>query len=143
MTAEQIEKIRWLNRAFHARNEARAWDKKYQEDQSIAERIRCGLASSGGGGSSGNATEAALIRLSDTGAERDAFYLELQRIRDEITQAIQQLNDPDERAILVRHFLGYESFDKIAEKMHYGRTTVMRKYKRAIDKLVLNGTEKY
>ena len=135
MTAEQIEKIRWLNRAFHAEKAAKAWLAKLERDRSLAERISRGLSS--GGGSTGNSTEDALVRLADTERETQERLRELVAIRDEITAVISRLDDYDMQAILVRHYLAYETFEMIAEKMHYDESTVRRKHKKALDMIAL------
>ena len=139
MTEEQLRKIRWLNRAFHADKAARALEEKRKIDAGIAERISRGLGSTGGG-TSGNSTENALIRLADTEREVQERLKELAVIREEISQAIKQVEDLDAQTILVWHFLNYKSFDDIAGSMHYSRPTVMRKYKKAIEKMILNDT---
>lgn len=136
MTAEQLDRIRWLNRAFHAEKAAKAWLAKLERDRSLAERISRGL-SSGSGGASGNSTEDALIRLADTERETQERLRELAAIREEITQAIAAVEDYDMQAILVRHYLAYETFELIAEKMHYDERTIRRKHKAAIEKIVL------
>lgn len=136
MTQEQLTKIRYLNRAFHAEKAAKAWLAKLERDRSLAERISRGL-SSGSGSASGNSTEDALIRLADTERETQQRLRELAAIREEITQAIAAVDDYDMQAILVRHYLAYETFELIAEKMHYDKRTIQRKHKAAIDKVVI------
>lgn len=136
MTTEQLERIRWLNRAFHAEKAAKAWLAKLERDRSLAERISRGL-SSGSGGASGNSTEDALIRLADTERETQKRLRELVAIREEITAVISKIGDYDMQAILVRHYLAYETFEMIAEKMHYSLISVRRKHKAALDKIEL------
>ena len=136
MTQEQLTKIRWLNRAFHAEKAAKAWLAKLERDRSLAERISRGL-SSGSGGAPGNSTEDALIRLADTERETQERLRALAAIREEITQAIAAVENYDMQAILVRHYLAYETFELIAEKMHYDERTIRRKHKAAIEKIVL------
>lgn len=140
MTEEQTAKIAWLNRAFHAEKAAMAWRAKLERDRSLAERIS--RTGDGSGGSQANSTEDALIRLAQTEAETRERLRELVDIREEISTAIRQVDDPDMQAILVRHFLNYESFDRVAENMHYSKPTIMRKYKKALEKMILNDTVK-
>ncbi len=135
MTEEQLRKIRWLNRAFHAEKAAKAWMAKLERDKSLAQRLSRGLAASGAG--SGNSTEDALVRLALTEAETQEKLRALVTVREEITQVIRQLPDGDMQAILVRHFLAYEPFDMIAERMHYSVRTVYRKYCAALDQVVI------
>ena len=137
MTEQQIERIRWLNRAFHADKIARAWVEKRECDRSLAERIRSGLASGTGGSGSDNSTENALLRLAETEHETELRLAELVQIRDEIAQAIATVDDDDMQAILMWHYLMYETFERIAEKMNYSERTVRRKHLIALDKVVL------
>lgn len=136
MTQEQLTKIRYLNRAFHAEKAAKAWLAKLERDRSLAERISRGLSS--GGGSAGNSTEDALIRLADTERETQQRLRELAAIREEITQAIAAVEDYDMQAILVRHYLAYETFELIAEKMHYSERSIKYKHKAALDKVCID-----
>ena len=136
MTTEQLERIRWLNRAFHAEKAAKAWLAKLERDRSLAERITHG-GGSPGGTPSGNSTEDALIRLATTEQETQQRLRELVAIREEITQAIAAVDDYDMQAILVRHYLAYETFETIAEKMHYDKRTIQRKHKTALEKVVI------
>lgn len=78
--------------------------------------------------------------MADTERETQNKLADLARIRSEITAAIESVQDDDMQSILVRHFLAYETFDIIADRMHYSRPTVMRKYKQALDKMILNDT---
>jgi hypothetical protein len=135
MTEEQTEKIAWLNRAFHAEKAAMAWRAKLERDRSLAERIS--RTGDGTGGGQGNGTENALIRLAQTENETQERLRKLVEIREEISTAIRQVDDPDMQAILVRHYLAYETFETIADKMHYNERTIRRKHKKALDKVVL------
>lgn len=138
MTPEQKKKIAWLNRAFHAEKAAKAWLAKLERDRSLAERITRSASESAqnaSGGAAGNTTEDYLIRLADTQERVQEALRALVEIRDEITRAIENVDDPDMQAILVRHYLAYETFEVIAERMHYSESTVKRKHKRALDQV--------
>lgn len=135
MTKEQTAKIAWLNRAFHAEKNARAWLAKLERDRSLAERISRNGENSGS--ASGNGTETALIRLSQTESETQNRLQELVNIREEICTVIRQVDDLDMQTILVRHYLAYETFETIADKMHYNESTIYRKHKRALDKIAI------
>ena len=56
--------------------------------------------------------------------------------------AIRQVDDLDGQTILVRHYLNYETFDMVADRMHYSKPTIMRKYKKALEQWILNDTAK-
>ena len=135
MTEDQKAKIAWLNRAFHAEKLAAALEAKKERDWSLAERLSRGGGC--GGTPSGNGTEDALIRLAQTREEADAMNVRLVRIREEIDTAIRTVEDMDMRAILTQHYLAYETFEKIAERMHYSERTVQYKHKAALDKVCI------
>ncbi len=136
MTEEQLTKIRWLNRAFHAEKLAKALEAKLQRDKSLAQRLsRCtgSLAKD----PHGNSTETALIRLAETEEKLHGKLAELAVLREEISAAIDSVEDMELQCILIRHYLDYETFEVIAERMHYDERTVRRKHKKALEKVVL------
>ncbi len=137
MTEDQKAKIRWLNRAFHAEKAAKAWLAKLERDRSLAERLSRGSGCLGGN-PSGNGTEDALIRLAETERETQGKLRDLVRIREEITQVIRCVEDTDEQTILVWHYLAYETFEMIADKMNYSVRSIMYKHKNAIDHVCID-----
>lgn len=140
---ERKRKVDWLNRAFHAEKNAKAWAAKLERDRSLAERITrhtSGSAQIGSGSAGNNATENYLIRLADTQEHLQEALRALADVREEITRVIQAVDDLDAQTVLVRHFLNYEPLDSVAENTHWGRTTVYRKYRLGLEMLVLNGT---
>lgn len=133
---ERRAKVAWLNRAFHAEKNARAWTAKLERDKSLAERISRS-PSDGAGAPQGNSTEDYLIRLAATQEGLQEALRALVDIREEITAAIREVEDLDEQTVLVRHYLAYEKFKTIADKMHYDERTIRRKHSRALEKIVL------
>lgn len=136
MTAEQMQKIAWLNRAFHAGKAVRAWKDKYQRDKALAQRISGGLASFGAR-SGNNATEDALIRLAETERKTKSKINELIQIQEEITDKIMLVDDAELQAVLVYRYLNCMTFEQIAEEMHYSLISIRRKHKSALDKIEL------
>ena len=136
MNAEQQKKIRWLERAFYAEKLAKAYLEKCEREKSLAQRLsRCSEGTAGT--SSLNPTEDALIRLAVTERQTQEKLKDLVKIREEISEAIQQIQEPDLQAVLVWHYLNYFTFEQTAEKMHYSERTVRRKHLIALEKLVL------
>ena len=137
---ERKQKVTWLNRAFHAEKNARAWMAKLERDRSLAERISRNAAESpqaGAGGAGSNSTEDYLIRLAGTQERLQEALRELVDVREEISTAIRQVEDLDEQTVLVRHYLAYETIDTIAERMRYDKRTIQRKHNRALEKVVI------
>ena len=140
---ERKRKVDWLNRAFHAEKNAKAWAAKLERDRSLAERITrhtSGSAQTGAGGAGNNSIENYLIRLADTQKRLQETHRALVDVREEICTAIRQVDDLDAQTILVWHFLNYKTFEDIASHMHYSRPTIMRKYRQALEKMTLNDT---
>jgi DNA-directed RNA polymerase specialized sigma24 family protein len=141
MTQEERKaKVTWLNRAFHAEKNARAWMAKLERDRSLAERISRNASESsqtGAGGAGSNSTEDYLIRLAGTQERLQEALHELVDVREEISAAIRTVTDPDAQAVLVRHYLAYEKFEAIAERMGYSERTVYRIYRTALEKVVI------
>ncbi len=137
---ERKRKVDWLNRAFHAEKNAKAWMAKLERDRSLAERITrhtSGSAQTGAGGAGSNATENYLIRLADTQERLQEAHRALVDVREEITHAIRQVDDLDAQTILVRHYLAYETFEQIAEKMHYSIRSIHYKHNTALEQVCI------
>lgn len=133
---ERKEKVAWMNRAFHAEKNARAWMAKLERDRSLAERISRN-ATGTPGTPQGNSTEDYLIRLAETQEHLQEALRALVGIREEIADAIRQVDDLDGQTILVRHYLAYEKIDLVAEKMHYDKRTIQRKHNKALEMVVI------
>ena len=134
---ERRAKVAWLNRAFHAEKNAKAWMAKLERDRSLAERISRSTSGTGAGGAQSNTTEDCLIRLAETQEGVQNALRELAGIREEIAAVIRGVDDLDEQTILVRHYLAYEKIDTVAEKMHYEKRTIQRKHNKALEKIVI------
>ena len=131
---ERKEKVAWMNRAFHAEKNARAWMAKLERDRSLAERISRN-ATGTPGTPQGNSTEDYLIRLAATQEGLQDALRALVNVREEIADAIRQVEDLDEQTVLVRHFLAYEKFDQIADRTGYSESTIYRIYRNALCKV--------
>jgi hypothetical protein len=134
---ERRAKVAWLNRAFHAEKNAKAWMAKLERDRSLAERISRNASGGGSGTAQSNTTEDCLIRLAETQEGVQQALRELAGIREEIAAVIRGVDDLDEQTILVRHYLAYEKIDTVAEKMHYEKRTIQRKHNKALEKIVI------
>jgi len=121
MTIEQSEKIEWLNRAFCA-------DLKANALMAVQEQERKMMLSLGVGEEkiSSEAIDDVIDRLID--------------VRVEIANAIAEINDCELEAILNYRYLAYKKMQDIAGLMHYDKSTVQRKHKKAIEKLLLKST---
>lgn len=137
---ERKRKVDWLNRAFHAEKNARAWMAKLERDRSLAERITRNASESfqnGTGGAGSNSTENYLIRLADTQERLQEALRALADVREEITSVIQAVDDLDAQTVLVRHYLAYETFEQVAEKMHYSIRSIHYKHNSALEQVCI------
>lgn len=69
-------------------------------------------------------------------------YKRLINIRRKIDQCIMTVDDEELRALLTMRYLGHRNTIEIAEKLHYGRNTVNRKHKAALNKILESGSDK-
>ena len=121
MTTEQLDKIGWLNRAFRADLKANALMAVQEQERKMMLRLGVGEEKI-----SSKAIDDVIDRLID--------------VRVEISNAIDSLNDYEYEAILNYRYLAYKSMQDIADLMHYDKSTVQRKHKKAIEKLLSKST---
>lgn len=58
----------------------------------------------------------------------------------EIKHCIAALGDPELEAVLIRRYIIFQSWEQIADEMHYSVRTILRRHADALEKLSLNGT---
>jgi hypothetical protein len=121
MTIEQLDKIEWLTRAFHADLKANALLAVQEQERKMM--LSLGV---GEGKISSEAIDDVIDRLID--------------VRVEISNAIAEIDDCELEAILNYRYLAYKNMQDIADLMHYDKSTVQRKHKKAIEKLLLKST---
>lgn len=64
----------------------------------------------------------------------------VQQTQREIKRCIAALNNPELEAVLIRRYIVFQSWEQIAEEMHYSVRTILRRHTDALEKLSLNGT---
>ena len=75
--------------------------------------------------------------------ELNTEYTKLLDIRTKIDKCINAVDDPELKAILTMRYLGHVSTTVIAERLNYGRNSINRKHKAALDKIIEIGSDKY
>lgn len=75
--------------------------------------------------------------------ELDKEYNKLLEVRTKIDKCISAIDDPELRAILTMRYLGHISTIVIAERLNYGRNSINRKHKAALDRIIEIGADKY
>ena len=81
----------------------------------------------------------ALIKNQNIKLEQD--YNNLMDMRLKIDKCINLLDDDELKAILTMRYLGHVNTLDIAEAMHYGRNSINRKHKIALNKIIEKGGE--
>lgn len=136
MTDEEIEKILWLNRAFHADNKIKALEAIRERNKSIAERCTATYGGSSGSSThSGNSQEAIIHAICDDNIKIQERLAELVTFRQEISDVIEKLHDDELETIMHMRYLAYMKTYQIAEILHYDRKTIQRKHKIALSKI--------
>lgn len=70
-------------------------------------------------------------------------YSKLIKVRSMIDKCISTLEDDDLRAIMTMRYLGHLSTFAIADLTHYGRNSINRKHKQALNKIIEAGADRY
>lgn len=137
MTEEQLNKVDWLNRAFRADQKINALIAVQEQNKSLACRCTASYEHDGGsGGSHRNSQEAIIHKICDQSVEIDFLIDHLADVRKEIGDTIATVGDDELQAILNYRYLAYKNMQDIADLMHYDKSTVQRKHKKAIEKIL-------
>ncbi len=88
-----------------------------------------------GGGGDGQALPRAVERIEEARQAYKAQCEESARIREEITFALQQLDDETEFNILYRRYLCGDKWERIADRLHLTVSWVFRLHKKAVQHL--------
>ncbi|MCQ2464370.1 MAG: DUF1492 domain-containing protein [Oscillospiraceae bacterium] len=138
MTDEQLEKIAYLNRAFHADNKIKALEATRKQNKSIAERCTASYENSGGSsGSHDNSQERILHQICDDDMKITQMFHDLVECRRDIQNAIACVQNDELETILNMRYLAYMSVQQIADELHYDKRTILRKHLKAIDQIAI------
>lgn len=127
----------WLNRAFYAQKKTQALDLYVKQCRERAQGLSRNSDGVDKGKSDGaeNGTENALMKLAEMEMQAEEQKIEAINVSAEIQKAINQLSDDDLEAILIHRYLLFESVEETAKSIGYDARTVMRKIKKAVEKL--------
>ena len=143
MTENELTTRHWLNRAFYADKKAKALEMLVRQCRERAEGLsRCSECNDKGRSDGAeNGTENALMKLAEMERKADAQRIEAVNVSAEIQTIISGLHDDDLEAVLIHRYLLFETVEQTAESIGYDPRTVMRKIKKAIEKLSPNVIE--
>ena len=125
----------WLNRGRYLDREI----DQLLEDQQNALNLACGTAVSYGGEkvqtSKKNVTERRFIAYADYSAKIDNRIDEPYAIKTEIKAAINKLDDPLLRALLIAYYINMKTFDQVANELHYSIRHINRLHNYALKEI--------
>lgn len=142
MTEIQLEKIAWLNRAFHAETKLKSLKYRLEKLRENAKSVMTcyDLKDTGKSSSHINGTYENYMNIAEIEEEYNSYLLKYNQMRQEIKSAIDSLDDPELETILTYRHLDYMSINEISAKMNYSRSSINRKRKIAIKKLTHDDT---
>lgn len=77
--------------------------------------------------------------LAQQNAELEREYTRLIATRKKIDKCIDAIEDSELRTIMISRYLGHKNTLQIAEQMNYGRNTINRKHKKALQVIINKG----
>lgn len=137
MTAEQLEKIRWLGRVKRAEKSALDYAEIYRQKKEIVNSMKkeyriCGSASRK------NVIEMKIADMLDAEKKMNEKFNEVERITEEVHKAISAI--PDERLALVLNarYMLFKTHEQTAEMIGVSVETAKRLHKKALDLLQID-----
>ena len=92
---------------------------------------------------SGTHDQKLLGLIREQNLELNKEYNKLFEVRSKIDKCISAIDDPELKAILTMRYLGHISTTVIAERLNYGRNSINRKHKAALDRIIELGADEY
>ncbi len=81
--------------------------------------------------------------ITEQNRELESEYKTLIEVRLKIDKCINTIKDNELRDIMMMRYLGHKNTLYIAERMHYGRNSINRKHKAALNIIISSGADKY
>lgn len=129
------EKVEWLKRYRYAVNKVKyLWDVYWdleKSPQNVTQAFRDTPHSSGVNNSVAEIVE----RLEDERQRCQCAEADKNAIRAEIEQALETMKSPFEREVLYRHYIGFQTFERIAEQKNKSVAWVKRLHTQGINDL--------
>lgn len=82
-----------------------------------------------------NCSEDKFIRYAEYERQIDSRIDMLYRIKQEIRQAIEQVENPIYRTLLIKRYLNFKTWEKIAEEMNYSYMHITRLHGKALQEV--------
>lgn len=134
----------WLSRGWRVDREIRELEQAQQEALALATRTTAGTDGERVDGGGDNSSERAMVAYADKAAEYaeliDSKIRELVGIKAEIIRAVERVENPTLRAVLVARYINFKTWEQIAVEMHYTYQWVCTLHGRALNELIVIDT---
>lgn len=131
------EKVQYLWRYLEARRRQVELERELEQLQSDACRVTPLLSGMPGGASDGQSLPRAVEQIIQAQQKLAAQINVCGATRREIVAVIEQIKNPRDHEILRRRYLLGQTWEQVAEDMHYARQYLSGCHKRAISKMVI------
>lgn len=134
----------WLSRGWRIDREIRELEQAQVEALALATRTTAGTDGDRVDGGGDNSSERAMVAYADKAAEYAALIegkiRELVGIKTEIIRAVERVENPTLRAVLVARYINFKTWEQIAVEMHYTYQWVCTLHGRALNELIVIDT---
>lgn len=131
------EKVQYLFRYRDSLRRERELADELEQLHTRACKVTSALTGMPGGPSDGQSLPRAVEQIVQTRQKLEAQIDVCGATRREIVAVIEQVKNPRDHEILRRRYLLGQTWEQVAENMHYARQHLSRCHKRAISKLVI------
>ena len=134
-TPENEQKIRYLSRYRRLNERINRLLEEQSRWRERALKITPVLSQTPGGGESGSPIERPMDKVLEIEKEVDREIDELQIVRQEIRNTLNQLEDENLKLLMEYRYIDGLTWEQIAVKMHYGFQWVCKLHGRALNRL--------
>ena len=129
------EKVEWLKRYRYAVNKVKyLWD-VYWDLENSPQSVTQAFSDAPHSGGINNSVAEVVERLEAERQRRQCAESERNAIRAEIEQALEEMQSPFEREVLYCHYIGFQTFERIAEQKNKSVAWVKRLHTQGINSL--------
>ena len=125
----------WLNRGFKLNKEIEQLRKAKENAENLACNIVSGINGERVQASAQNTNENKFIKAADYSLVLYKRINKLLEVQKEIVQAISEIEDTTQRAILTARYINFQKWEEIAEKMNYSYVHILRLHDKALKKI--------
>lgn len=126
----------WLSRGWRIDREIRELEQAQVEALALATRTTASTDGERVDGGGGNSSERAMVAYADKAAEYAALIegkiRELVSIKLEIIHAVERVDDPTLRALLVARYINFKTWGRIARGFHVEKRYIFKLHNKAL-----------